>query len=191
MPRRQKLSRAVSQCRALATETWKRIAAHHIIALTEVHLSSNSRLIQHFTRKDGLSDNRIVAALEDREGNIWVATRGGLDRFRTRNVVPSTLPYGSEEQDLALVADKDGAIWAGDLDQPLMRLRNNKVFFRAGAQSVTCAYRDSDGALWFGGEGILTRFAGERLETVALPGAIRPSLHWPVQAITSHQAGDL
>ena len=35
-----------------------------------------------FTTADGLSGDTIVALYEDREGNIWVATNEGLDRFR-------------------------------------------------------------------------------------------------------------
>jgi ligand-binding sensor domain-containing protein len=35
-----------------------------------------------FARSDGLSGDFIQALFEDREGNIWVATSDGLDRFR-------------------------------------------------------------------------------------------------------------
>ena len=34
-----------------------------------------------FTAESGLSGNIIAALFEDREGNIWVSTAGGLDRF--------------------------------------------------------------------------------------------------------------
>ena len=35
-----------------------------------------------FARSDGLSGDASVVFFEDREGNIWVATVDGLDRFR-------------------------------------------------------------------------------------------------------------
>lgn len=38
--------------------------------------------LQRFTQKDGLSGDVIGAVLEDREGNIWIGSNGGLDRFR-------------------------------------------------------------------------------------------------------------
>ena len=41
-----------------------------------------------FSKKDGLSGDRVTGILEDREGNIWVATQDGLDRFRNY-AVPS------------------------------------------------------------------------------------------------------
>src|SRR5580704_8834914 len=45
-------------------------------------VESTSGLIQKFTHQDGLSSDGIRDMLEDREGNIWIATAAGLDRFR-------------------------------------------------------------------------------------------------------------
>lgn len=39
----------------------------------------SARILDH---TNGLSDDEINALFEDREGNIWVATRKGVDRFR-------------------------------------------------------------------------------------------------------------
>jgi signal transduction histidine kinase/ligand-binding sensor domain-containing protein len=159
--------------------------------LAEVHVESPKEKIEHFSEKDGLSDNRIMAALEDREGNIWVATRSGLDRFRPRNVVPGPFPYGSGEQDLALAADSEGSIWAGNLDQPLMQFRNGVVFLGAKTQRITCAFRDVDGTIWFGGEGSLERLAHGQFQTVPLPEEIHPGSNWAIHSITRDHAGDL
>ena len=38
--------------------------------------------IDRFSRADGLSGNFVPDLFEDREGNVWVATINGLDRFR-------------------------------------------------------------------------------------------------------------
>ena len=35
-----------------------------------------------FTKVDGLSGNIVAGLFEDHEGNIWVSTTGGIDRFR-------------------------------------------------------------------------------------------------------------
>ncbi len=154
-------------------------------------VAADSDAFEHFTRRDGLSDNRVTSALEDREGNIWIATRGGLDRLRRRNVVPGLFPYGIGGRDLALVAGVDGAVWAGNMDQPLMRVRNHALSFVGGPRSISCAYRDPDGILWFGGVGTLTRFSGNRLENLEMPREIRPDRYWPVQAITRDALGGL
>jgi sugar lactone lactonase YvrE len=44
--------------------------------------------LQEFASKDGLSADNGSPILEDREGNIWVATRDGLDQFRNTALVP-------------------------------------------------------------------------------------------------------
>lgn len=38
--------------------------------------------VDQFTHVDGLSGNSVLDLFEDREGNVWVATERGLDRFR-------------------------------------------------------------------------------------------------------------
>ena len=45
-------------------------------------ITPSSPELDHFTKKNGLSGNRVWCALEDREGNVWVGTDRGLDRFR-------------------------------------------------------------------------------------------------------------
>ena len=54
-----------------------------------------------FSQLDGLSGDDIYDLFEDREGNIWVATINGLDRFRelpvvtySRNQGLSDIPWG-------------------------------------------------------------------------------------------------
>lgn len=66
----------------------------------------------HFTTTDGLSDNRVIDILADRDGSVWVATRDGLNRFRplpfdlftNRTGIPSALPGG-------MLADSSGSVW--------------------------------------------------------------------------------
>jgi ligand-binding sensor domain-containing protein len=82
-----------------------------------VHLHQGRRDV--FARADGLSDDYVRELFEDREGNVWVATLNGLDRFRAFAV--STL---SEKQGIRnansvvaagqrmLIATQEGlAIW--------------------------------------------------------------------------------
>ena len=70
---------------------------------------------KHFrsvTRADGLSDDRVIDILPDQQGNIWVATRDGLSRFRpleveaftARTGLPSDMPGG-------MLRDADGGVW--------------------------------------------------------------------------------
>jgi signal transduction histidine kinase/ligand-binding sensor domain-containing protein len=61
------------------------------------------------TMRDGLASEAVQALLEDREGNIWLGTPGGLQRLSSHRVTPL--------RDLgvarALEAMPDGAMWVG------------------------------------------------------------------------------
>ena len=70
-----------------------------------------------FSRSDGLSGDRIQCLFEDREGNIWVGTTEGLDRFRETTVSSISVQEGisSPSVQTALVA-RDQSVWLGTLD---------------------------------------------------------------------------
>jgi ligand-binding sensor domain-containing protein len=43
--------------------------------------------VEAFTQNDGLTSDYVYSVLQDREGNVWIGTSGGLDRFQQRPVV--------------------------------------------------------------------------------------------------------
>lgn len=127
--------------------------------------------IQQIGTPQGLSGDAVLSMLEDREGNLWVGTSGGLDRFRANHLTQVTLPPRSLA--LALAAGDDGSIWLGSLDRNLAQLdgRSGAVlreYPQVGA-AVTCAWRDGDGALGFGGPAGLWRLDRERFARIVLP----------------------
>ncbi|HEX5751800.1 MAG TPA: two-component regulator propeller domain-containing protein [Archangium sp.] len=141
--------------------------------------------VESFTEKDGLSGDYAWPVLEDREGNVWVGTSGGLDRFRTSSMVLAEFPRGSH--DFALAAGDAGEIWAGTTNRPLMRLRDGEVSFEQLGSPVRSAYRDEEGVLWLGADNGLWRLEDGRLGHVTpLPA---PSTH--VQAMTRDRRGTL
>jgi signal transduction histidine kinase/ligand-binding sensor domain-containing protein len=169
--------------------------------LTGRSIASTSSLIQRFNHKDGLTDDRVEAVLEDREGSIWVATDGGLDRFRRKNIVQGgpSLPLMTSIP--ALIADRRGVVWEG-AERSLMTVDNDGVSVREGVRIsipfdvrnrmpyLGCAWPDSEGAFWLGGANELARFANGRFEKIAFPADV-PLGSWAVQAITRDRAGDL
>jgi signal transduction histidine kinase/ligand-binding sensor domain-containing protein len=80
-----------------------------------------------FSRADGLSSNYVRGLLEDREGNIWVATDNGLDRFRHTAVTTISANHGlSEGTPWSVLPASDGSVWVGTVSG-LNRLRDGRI----------------------------------------------------------------
>jgi len=130
----------------------------------------DGRRFASFSSRDGLSDDRVIDILPDKSGNIWVATRDGLNRFRpvpfdvftTRTGLPTELPGG-------MIRDPSGTFWLAPPTGGLFRGR-----IEAGRASFTIAeaVRNYDrvtalahgqrGSVWAGRLlGSVNRFAGQ------------------------------
>src|SRR3989442_305931 len=60
------------------------------------------------------------ALLEDREGNVWLGTEGGLDRFRATKLTPVLFPRALRAPDI--VASDGGRVWVDDYSGPLLEV---------------------------------------------------------------------
>jgi ligand-binding sensor domain-containing protein len=68
----------------------------------------------HYGVSDGLSGNGVGGLFEDREGNIWVTTDGGLDMFRDTALISYTTRQGVSERGFhSVMALRNGAVWIG------------------------------------------------------------------------------
>jgi ligand-binding sensor domain-containing protein len=117
-----------------------------------------------FSQLDGLSGDDIYDLFQDSEGNIWVGTINGLDRFRELPVVTysrsqglSDIPWGG------VLAAREGSIWVGTLDG-LNRLNHGQVTLyrqdrpKAGVREIVGSglpdegvgslFQDSRGRIW-------------------------------------------
>jgi signal transduction histidine kinase/ligand-binding sensor domain-containing protein len=90
-----------------------------------------------FTRNDGLSGDDVTAIFEDRDGNIWVGSFNGLDRFSETPVQTYTERDGLwSSRVVSVLAARDGSIWMRTLDG-LSRLKNQMVtVYRENSNSL-------------------------------------------------------
>ncbi|MBV8630058.1 MAG: hypothetical protein JOZ83_03985 [Silvibacterium sp.] len=143
-----------------------------------------------FTKADGLSGNIIAGLLEDHEGNIWVATAQGLDRFRDLPVATISSRQGlSSDGVRSVVSARDGSVWIGT-DAGLTRWNNGQatIFRKANglpADVIQSLYQDDQGRIWASTENGLAYFDSGRFHVVgALPSK-------EVYSIAGDQAGNL
>ncbi|HEY0502045.1 MAG TPA: two-component regulator propeller domain-containing protein, partial [Lysobacter sp.] len=106
---------------------------------------------ESFARRDGLSSDVTSQALEDREGNIWIGTEDGLDKFR-----PATLIAERAFSSPATFGDKlldasDGSVYVGQA-RTLYRVRPGgqpeAVLHDVVEPESLC--EAPDGAIWIG-----------------------------------------
>jgi PAS domain S-box-containing protein len=124
--------------------------------------------VESFTTSDGLSGDITSPIFQDREGNIWVGTSNGLDRFRKTNLVPVVLP--SKLIQPVWVAGDAGDVWVYDHDA-LVRVHGGRAdrgrpYIGRVAKS---AYRDPSGAIWWLCLDAIVRYESGRDTRVAYP----------------------
>ena len=153
-----------------------------------------------FSELDGLSGDDIYDLFADREGNIWVATVNGLDRFRelpvvtySRNQGLSGIPWG------AVLAARDGSVWFGTIDG-LNRLNQGQVTVyrqhgpRAGVREIVGSglpdegvgslFQDSRGGIWVSTMTGIGHLENNRFIPTAAPGGL-------VDSVTEDTSGNL
>ncbi len=128
-------------------------------------------LFERTSTRTGLSDDGVTELLEDREGNIWVATRDGLNRLTPYKMTPI--------MDLGIVnavdVTPDGRVWVGTADA-LVAFAAGEVEARAPPIAVpepplAAMHADPYGTLWVATAATLRRVVRDRTVTVPLRGA--------------------
>jgi signal transduction histidine kinase/ligand-binding sensor domain-containing protein len=147
-----------------------------------------------FSDLPGMSGSYAYTVLQDHEGNVWLGTEGGIDRFRATKLTPLLFPRATNG--LAVTARDGGGIWAGDYYGSLLAVGpGGKIVARPEVPGpIGCAYRDMDGGLWFGGPRGIWHASGGRLGAGApltrlpLPREVR---NGDVQALARDRDGVL
>jgi ligand-binding sensor domain-containing protein len=162
--------------------------------------SPNDPAIEKFSENEGLTGATVYCAMEDREGDIWVGTLGGLDRFRPRNVALTEFQSVATER-MQLVAGDKGEVWASS-PQGLWDARSGKQV-RGAPSDIHFSFRDPKGPIWFwseqGSTGDLWRWSGGQFLRATSPSRWNSSpaadvwvpARGPVRALTRDGSGDL
>jgi len=141
-------------------------------AVAAVATTSPPRL-ESWTTENGLPQNSINDVLQTRDGYLWLATFGGLVRFDgIRFVIFDRSTPGIESQRITVLhQDRKGVLWAATEDGMLIRYDAGRFTTysttdglpHAGAVRIE---EDDEGCLWVTWIGRITRFDGQRFETL-------------------------
>jgi len=112
-----------------------------------------------------LSHNQVNVLYRDKQGVMWIGTKGGLNKYDPENKHfisykpdPSTVD-GPENQVYAIFEDKMGTLWIGTSDGVFEfdRRHENFIYFNLGRNEPSEEYRrvtsiaqDNISNLWFG-----------------------------------------
>jgi ligand-binding sensor domain-containing protein/signal transduction histidine kinase len=134
-----------------------------------------------YRREDGLANQHVNRLFEDREGTVWIATAGGLSRFKDERLTTFTPSDGYDGGNtLSFHEDGAGQIWIGTYGGGLYRYRNGQFAVIRAQDGLydNLAYQileDDLGNLWMSGnKGIyrarlreLNDFADRRIPAVS------------------------
>ena len=138
-----------------------------------LHLEDNA---DAFSDADGLTSRTVFALLADLEGNVWVGTTHGLDRFSD----PSLKAPLQSAENLKFIphmivagvapADDAGGVWVTNGVDAVVRYQDGRMSAPIIKQKVEALLRVADGSVWFGGHKALWHERQVQLDSVAPPG---------------------
>ena len=134
--------------------------------------------------KDQLTDAYVSNFLEDRDGNMWVATQKGLDLFRRPRFTRVAFPDPVRNPGVA--AGDQGDVWITSFWQSLFHLsRSNELTSDLSLKGdklepalkpergISLAIRDQSGSVWFAGTDTFVRLHNNQIEHFELPDALK------------------
>lgn len=138
--------------------------------------------VEQFTVKEGLSGNYVMSMLEDQEGNIWVGTLKGLDRFRESSFFPVAIDQPEAPRFFQTTRGGSLLVAGNNLDVlRISRLGNQVVLSHLGHGTLSAMCEDEAGVVWAvvwtedwtaGMHGSLRRYQQGRFVPVSPPGVI-------------------
>ncbi|WP_198651526.1 sensor histidine kinase [Dyella sp. C11] len=126
------------------------------------------RITERFSQVDGLTSNRVHEFFEDRSGNVWALTDGGVDQFRASKLRPVT--FSEVLQSPAVERGEGNRVVITRFWFPPVSTDGHALDTLVGLpDTVTTMTRDRDGGVWMAGIRGLSVYRHGRVESIPLP----------------------
>lgn len=115
-----------------------------------------SDAIKHVIDIDGISTNASGHLIFDGEGGLWVGTEKSLHRISPQVVRVFSKADGLQNDNVyPIMADSQGAVWAGVWPNNLVKYENGRfrTWLNDDTVLVTSLFDSGDGRLWYGSIG--------------------------------------
>lgn len=146
----------------------------------------DGKTFRHFLKKDGLYSNNVQGITEDKEGNIWFASRvaekddpdpskrfgeGGVVKYDGSGFIYFPELKGLSENDVyTIYKDKSDNLWISTLGDGVYRYDGQDFINYECSQAVMSFLEDKDGTIWIGCAGGLYRIESDVLVNVTTKG---------------------
>ena len=113
--------------------------------------------IEHFTKRDGLSDNNIEVIAQDRAGRLWLGTPNGLNQMEDGKFTNFTTKQGLPGNHIGQIFEnREGVLWVGTSHGLAQFVGGKFQTYNAGESiahtSILSMFEDREGSLWIGTE---------------------------------------
>ncbi|TAK65400.1 MAG: hypothetical protein EPO24_02590 [Bacteroidetes bacterium] len=135
------------------------------------HLSNDS--VTHYSTANGLASNDVRAIVERRNGEFWIGTSNGLNKFSEGKFTAYTMNNGLSANSIrALYEDTSGVLWIGTYGRGLARFERGKFISFTTNEGmfdnlVSHILEDDYGFFWMGCNRGIFRVAKQELNDVA------------------------
>jgi signal transduction histidine kinase/ligand-binding sensor domain-containing protein len=128
---------------------------------------------ERFGSAEGLTSPGTRAIFQDRNGDMWLSTPKGIERFQEPVLIKYVDRPLSNELGIGLARDSQGTIWIGSEKAPILSVRSGETREHGPPLSkATNLFADSRGAIWIKTYEGVVREAHDHLMKVRLPTGV-------------------
>src|SRR3984893_14407556 len=160
--------------------------------LKRLELAAGRIVGKTYTQANGLAENSVIAAYQDKHGAVWAGTlTSGISKFNDGKFVTySTVDGLASNTVSAILETRDGTMWFATPNGLSAFSRGTWTTYATPdglpSNRVNCLFEDSTGVLWITTSGGLAFFKSGRWQ---VPRDVPDSLHEQIYGISEDKQG--